>query len=204
MEGSSPHPVPACPSLPPRGTQGYRYKHCHCSRERVYGLGRGEGGDGRGGEEKEQCYQGTVKGEGWGREVSAFMIGFLSFLVVYLDGVERATSSWCGGVALKVVPMAARWTFQVPWSPNSVEIVSSELNCRVGGGLFIAELQIIAHAGLSEHRHTKRETLVQQGETRPDQTHTHQPQKQGLLHRSKRTQAIPSVCLSPALNIILE
>lgn len=50
-------------------------------------------------------------------------------------------------------------------------------------------------------RHTEGETLVQQGDqTRPD-THPSTPGT-GQLHRSKCTQAILSVCLSPALSMM--
>lgn len=99
---------------------------------------------------------------------------FFRFWVIYLDGEEeRATSSCCGGVALKVVPMAARWPFQVAWSPNSVEIVSSELDCR-GGGLFFFFLryqQIIAHAGSESEVNIETHGKGEFGAAgRPDQT----------------------------------
>lgn len=68
------------------------------------------GGDDRGEEGGGEFDQGTVKGgvAGEGGGVSAFLLLLFSFTLV----VKRErTSSHCGGVALKVVPLAHAATF---------------------------------------------------------------------------------------------
>lgn len=161
-------------------------------------------GGAAGGERRGQC--------SWGL---TFLLVWLIFL--HLPQWRRGSGETDNKIPLqwRRTKSGPRWLtpprcpFQLAQRPNSVEIVSSELSWAI---FFVCLLVYICGRGTDDHTcRSKRkvDTKTHGGwrekfgaagidQTRPDQTHTHQPQEQYCSTDQNAPPAILSVCLSPA------
>ena len=140
---SPPHPFWKGVLATPHPVRHPHRWHCHCSRGRgVTERGGGGGGDGGGEEEGGKCLVKAQSKEGrqvGGEGRSVLFVFFLFRFLIYLGGEERENKFPLRWRRAKSPPHGSRCHAHARlhagrsrlarW-PNSVEIVSSELDCR--------------------------------------------------------------------------